>query len=111
VGRGELRPSYYVYQLYSHFGSELVYTDSGVEDLSVFAALREDGRLTILLNNLADDEQTASLMVGGEGLETAEQWQLTQESNPDAAVDVTFSNGMVTVPGQSITLLVIDGER
>ncbi|MFZ0548643.1 MAG: hypothetical protein WAM60_24550, partial [Candidatus Promineifilaceae bacterium] len=35
IGRGELRPSYYVFQLYAKFGTELVYTDSGVEDVSV----------------------------------------------------------------------------
>lgn len=107
IGRGELRPGYYVYRLYSMFGSELVYTDSGLEDVSVFASRREDGRLTILINNLADTEQTANLSIAGEVPESAEQWQLTQETIPEAAANVTFSDGTVMLPPQSITLLVI----
>jgi hypothetical protein len=107
IARGEVRPAYYVYRLYSMFGSELVYTDSGFEDVSVFASRREDGRLTILINNLADTEQSAILSIAGEAPETAEQWQLTQESIPEAATDIGFSDGMVTLPPQSITLLVI----
>lgn len=107
IGRGELRPAYYVYRLYSMFGSELVYTDSGIDDLSVFASRREDGRLTILINNLADTEQSATLRIAGEAPETAEQWQLTQETNPEAATNTTFSDGTVTLPPQSVTLFVI----
>ena len=110
IGRGELRPTYYVYQLYSMFGRELVYTDSGLEEVSVFASQREDGRLTILINNLADTEQQATLQIAGESPGTAEQWQLTQDTKPETAVQFTFpADSSVTLPPQSITLFVLGG--
>jgi len=84
IGRGELRPSYYVFQLYGQFGTELVYTDSGVEDVSVYAAWREDGRLTILTVNLADTEKEVALHIAGAAPGQMEHWQLTQDSLPEA---------------------------
>jgi hypothetical protein len=108
IGRGELRPSYYTFQLFARFGKELVYTDSGVEDVSVYASHTDDGRLTIILVNLADAEQQATLKIAGEEPEAAEQWQLTQESLPETAADITFSDGAVTLPPQSVTLLILD---
>jgi hypothetical protein len=110
IGRGELRPAYYVYQLYSMFGTELVYTDSAVEDLSIYAARREDGRITILINNLADTEQTATLLAAGESAGTAEMWQMTADASPETAEEFTFSaDGLITVPAQSISLFILGG--
>lgn len=107
IGRGELRPSYYVYQLYGKFGTDLIYTDSGLDDVSIFAAVREDGRLTILINNMNDTDQTAVLNIAGEQPQTAEQWQLTSETVPDTATNITFTDGSLVLPAQSLTLLVI----
>jgi hypothetical protein len=110
IGRGELRPAYYVYQLYSMFGTELVYTESAVEDLSIYAARREDGRITILINNLADTEQTATLLAAGESAGTAEMWQMTADASPETAEEFTFSAvGLITVPAQSISLFILGG--
>jgi hypothetical protein len=87
-----------------------VYTDSGLEEVSVFASQREDGRLTILISNLADTEQQATLQIAGESPGTAEQWQLTQDTKPEAATEFTFpADNTVTLPPQSITLFVLGG--
>lgn len=79
IGRGELRPSYHVYQLYNKFGSELVYADSGVEDVSIYAATRADGALTIMVINLADTVREATMQVEGETLAQADLWRLDPE--------------------------------
>ena len=53
INGSELRPTYYVFQMYYHFGSEQVLATSGVQYVTVYASKREDGALTILVINLS----------------------------------------------------------
>ena len=108
IGPSELRPSYHVYQLYRQFGDELVHAASGVEDVSVFAAARPDGTLTIIINNLADTEKQATLQVQGAVPAQAELWRLDQTQSPESASLFTFpTDGLLTLPAQSISLFII----
>ena len=108
IGPSELRPSYHVYQLYRQFGDELVHAASGVEDVSVFAAARPDGTLTIIINNLADTEKQATLQVHGAVPAQAELWRLDQTQSPESASLFTFpTDGLLTLPAQSISLFII----
>jgi hypothetical protein len=108
IGRGELRPSYYAVRLFSQFGSELIHADSGVADVSLYAARRDDGALTLLIVNLADHEQEATLRVAGNLPAQAELWRLDPEQRPEAATHVTLSEGeRLTLPAQSISLYVL----
>lgn len=106
IGRGELRPSYYVYRLFDRFGSNLVYSDSGVADVSLYAARRDDGALTLLIVNLADNEKEVALRVVGSMPAQAELWRLDQEQNPEAATFLNVGDGTLTLPPQSISLYV-----
>ncbi len=108
IGRGELRPSYYVYQLYDKFGRERVYAESGVDDVSVYAAKRQDGALTLLVINLADGEKGARLQLP-EGLPAqAELWRLDQTQQPIEPHDFDFpGSGQLSLPPQSVSLFVI----
>jgi hypothetical protein len=107
IGRGELRPSYYVFQLYSHFGQELLHSDSGLEDVSVYAARRDDGALTILVINLADADQEAVLRVSGGAPGTAELWRLDPAQRPEAPSAATIpADGRLSLPAQSVSLYV-----
>ncbi len=54
VGQSETYPGYHVYQTYKKFGTKLVYSASPAPDLSIYAAKRPDGTLTLLIINLAD---------------------------------------------------------
>lgn len=104
----EVRPTYYVYQLYQRFGTELLFSDSSIEYLSIYAALREDGALTLIVVNLADDEQTAPLQL--ENFEMggpAEVWRLDMENMGVQIDDEDLSGLEITVPGQSATLYII----
>jgi alpha-L-arabinofuranosidase len=108
IARSGVRPSYYVYQLYSRFGSEMVYAESGVDDVSIYAAQRDDGALTLIIINLADSEQTATLQLGGASPTEAELWQLTPDSQPESGRNVTLAaDGELTLPAQSISLYIL----
>ena len=109
IGRGELRPSYYVYQLYSQFGTDLVYAGSGVEDVSIYAARRDNGALTLMIVNLADTEKQATLQVQGTTPAQAELWRLDPQQLPEAASVFTFpSDGTLSLPAHSVSLLIIN---
>jgi hypothetical protein len=54
------RPSYYVYQLYQRFGTELVAASSTEEFVSAYAAIRPDGGLSVIVTNLNDDPRSVT---------------------------------------------------
>jgi hypothetical protein len=104
----EIRPSFYVFPLYKNFGSEQVYAASGVTDVDIFAATREDGTLTLMVINLSGTEQKIPLQVKGRELTEAEVWLLDATHNAENLGVQTFSrDGIVTLPAQSATLYVI----
>lgn len=103
-----IRPTFYVFPLYKHFGSEQVYAASGVADVDIFAAKRDDGTLTLMVINLSDVEQRAPIQLNGIKLGTAEVWLLDATHNAkNMGMQIFPSDGMVTLPAQSATLYVI----
>jgi hypothetical protein len=107
IGRGELRPSYYIYQLYNKFGSEMIYAESGVEDISIYAAKREDGAITIMIVNLADTQKDFNLQSTDSLSTQIEFWQLTQEQLPEAANAFSLTpDALLSLPPQSVSLLI-----
>ena len=104
-----LSPSYYVYQMYANFGSERVYAASGVENVTVYAAKRTDGTLTIMIINLADNEQRISLSVKGEKLSKAQLWLFDAGHNAEEMGEQPLpADGVLVLPGQSISLYVME---
>ncbi|MBZ0289421.1 MAG: hypothetical protein K8I30_17505, partial [Anaerolineae bacterium] len=109
LGRYEPRPTYYTYQLYKRFGSELVQSDSSDADVTLYAATRDDGALTLIIINLAPDEMTRTLQIdgfppGGE----AEVWRFDAEHNAEQIdAQAVVSGEAISIPGQSITLYII----
>jgi hypothetical protein len=108
IGSNELRPTYYVYQIYQHFGSELVYASSDDADVSIYAALREDGALTLVIINLGSEEMTKPLEVKGFKLKnSAEVWLFDADHPVEMMGEQTVSSGDdITLPAQSISLYV-----
>lgn len=108
LDRYDVRPSYYTYQLYKQFGTELVASESGVEYLSIYAALRDDGALTLMVVNLADEAQTTTVAINNfEVTVPAEVWRLDAENMAVQLSDLDLSDGEISVPGQSVTLYVV----
>ena len=110
MGRYEMNPPYYTYQLYSQFGSRQVYSKSTVPDVRIYAARRGDGALTLMVINLGMEEISSALELSGFApAGEAEVWQLTPDILAEQLEPVDISAG-ITVPGQSVTLYVVQGE-
>lgn len=106
LSRYEARPTYNVYQLYQRFGDTLVQAQSPDDDVTVYAAQRADGALTVLIVNLTDAPQTRVLDVRGFTYRTAEAWVLDAERSAESA-DAPLSDSRVTLTPQSVTLLIL----
>jgi len=109
IGRGELRPSYYTYQMYRRFGDTLLYAASDQTDVTVYAAKRSDGAITILVINLKSESTQQTLTL--EGLTTtqsADVWLLDTEHDAEQAVSILL-NGETTLnfSPESMTMFVL----
>jgi len=106
VGRTELYPSYYTYQMYKMFGNELVYSSSDNPDLSIYTAKRSDGTLTVMVVNLSLEELAKPLRITGQTSVKSEAWLFDPTHNAENMGDVELS-GEIKFPAQSITLFII----
>ena len=103
-----LRPTYYVYQMYHNFGTKRVYATSGVPDVTVYAAKRTDGTLTIMVINLMDNEQRLPLKIQGRNPKQVELWRFdTTHNAEDLGKQSMPKDGVVDLPSQSISLYAI----
>ena len=105
-----IRPTLYTFQMYKHFGDQQVHAVSGAQDVTVYAALRDDGALTVMAINLGDVEQTVTLQVAGQTPSEAEVWLLDAEHNAESLGKQPWpADGTMTLPAQSVTLYVFGG--
>jgi len=103
-----IRPTYYVFPLYKNFGNQQVYAASGIADVDIFAATREDSALTLMVINLTDTEKNVPLQIKGRKLSEAEVWLLDATHNAENLGTQSFStDGTVTLPAQSATLYIL----
>jgi hypothetical protein len=106
LGQSDLRPTYYTYLMYTHFGTELVPTEFSESGVSIYAAKKDDGTLTLMVVNLGDDEAMRTLQLdgftpGGD----AEAWRLDADHMAEQIDPVAITDGgTITVPGHSMTL-------
>jgi alpha-L-arabinofuranosidase len=107
------RPTYYVYQIYQRFGQELVAAESADPDLTIYAARRDDGALTLVVINLGAEEATRTLELEGfTPSGDADVLLFDAEHNAESVDPVAITDGgAITVPGQSITLYTIPGSN
>jgi alpha-L-arabinofuranosidase len=120
LGDDAPRPSYYVYQLLAQFGQDLVFAgaadaDPGdpVDEVTAYAALRDDGALTLLVVNLGPEAAELPLSLAGHPGGTAEVFRLTEERAADGtaggvAETVEIADGTsLSLPPQSVSLYVV----
>jgi glycosyl hydrolase family 39 (putative alpha-L-iduronidase) len=106
VGPLDVYPAYYAYQLYKQFGDELVYSSSDDPDLSIYAARREDGALTLMIINLSQEEKAKAIQIGDGAEVQAEAWLFDPEHKAENIGSMILSNGII-IPPQSITLYIV----
>jgi Glycosyl hydrolases family 39 len=108
IYNNELRPMYYVFQMYNHFGDKQVYASSGTEGISIYAAKRPDGNLTLMVINLTDFDKRIPLLVKGMSPKSAEVWLFDAKHNAEGLGEQSFpADGSVDLPAQSISLYII----
>jgi hypothetical protein len=75
----------------------------------VYAAKRSDGTVTIMIVNLGAATATKPLtVIGGAAAITAETWLFdASHSAEKVAATAMTAGGSVTVPGESVTVLVL----
>lgn len=102
----EIRPTYYAFMMYQHFGEQLVVAESGVADINAYASITSDGYLTVILINLTSTDQSVPLQVTGKW-QLMETWLLDSSHNAAQVASGPFTNGsLYDIPAQSMTLLV-----
>lgn len=112
IGNGTLRPSYYAYVMYSHFGTELVASESSDQDVTISAAKTIDGKLTLMVINLASAEKNIPLSLKGSSLpKNAEVWLLDKDHKAENIGTQDVSSGALKLPAQSVTLYIISGSE
>ncbi len=108
IYNSQLRPAYYIFELYSHFGSEQVYAASGLTYVDVFAARRADGALTVMVVNLSDVARKVPLQVAGRSLGQAEVWRFDASHNAESLGSQSLpADGVLDLPRQSVTLYIL----
>jgi alpha-L-arabinofuranosidase len=108
MARFEVRPTYYVYQLYKNFGNRLVFTQSSDNDVRIYGALNDNNQLTMIVINLSDDEKTRSLVLNGSEGGEAQVLRFDDTLNAEPVDTVLIENGgTLTVLPHSITLYTL----
>jgi hypothetical protein len=106
VGQRDVFPTYYTYQMYKKFGDELIYSSSDDPDLSIYAARRADGALTVLVINLSLESMTKALQIRDRAQVQAETWLFDPTHRAENIGTIELS-GSISVPPHSITLYII----
>lgn len=104
----DVRPTYYVYQLYKQFGNHLLATNSDTQYVSIYAAKKDDGSLTVILVNLNDKEvQKPLLLDHGDSYKITEAYLFDSEHKAESVALPDFTNGgEITLPAESVTLYI-----
>jgi alpha-L-arabinofuranosidase len=87
----DVNPIYNVYLMYKEFGQQRLQASSDQALVSVFASLREDGRLALIVVNLSAEAQQVPLTIAG--------WQL-----PAQAEVLLFDKDHAAVPQPALNL-------
>jgi hypothetical protein len=106
VGQYKPLPAYYTYLMYKKFGNELLYSSSDDPNVTIYAAKREDGALTVMVINLSLQEQTKAIRIGDQTSVQAEAWLFDPNHKAESMGNMELSNE-ITLPPQSVNLFVI----
>ena len=104
-----LRPSYYVYQMYRRLGSELLFSSSPAQYVSLLATKYAEGSLALLLVNRGEPLVSLPLQItGGDRLKLMEAYLFDAVHNAEAVPPPVFKNGdVIGLPGESVMLLLL----
>jgi hypothetical protein len=95
--------------MYKRFGQELLYASSDDPDLSIYAARRQDGALTLMIVNLGPQEKRKPLRLDNATTAgPAEMWLFDADHSVELVGTQTISSGAeITLPARSVSLYVL----
>jgi hypothetical protein len=98
--------------MYKHFGTELVYASSDDPDVSIYAARREDGALTLMLINLGLEPRDKELTLANfTPAASAETWLFDPEHLAETVTPTSVGTSTtLSLPAQSLTLLIVPAQ-
>ena len=112
ISRDDVRPTYYVYQLYRQFGSELFTSASLDKDVTVTAAKKEDGSLTLMVVNRGSDAKTLPISLKGfTPSGEAVVWLLDKDHKAENIGTQNLNTGKVSLLAESVTLYIIPASK
>ena len=85
---------------------ELVYSSSDDPDVSIYAARRADGALTVMVVNLSFEEKTKAIRIEEQAQVQAETWLFDLDHKAENIGAMEISNS-ITIPPESVTLYII----
>lgn len=105
----EVKPIYHVYRLYQRFGARRAYASSDDLQVSIFAARRPDGALTLMIVNLASAPVEKTLTFADAPASTSAETWLFDHEHPAEQVAPTplAARSTLTLPAESVTLLIV----
>ncbi|MCL4868220.1 MAG: hypothetical protein KJ063_04565 [Anaerolineae bacterium] len=110
LARNDVRPAYYVYQLYQKFGQDLLRTDfDGQSAISLYAARRHDGAITLMVINRGPNTAVETVQfIGFAPGAAAAVWRLDETHNAAPIEPLVLEPvTALTLPGYSVTLYEI----
>lgn len=107
LSRFDTRPTFYVYPLFKQFGETLLESASTDPDVSITAARRADGALTVMLVNTASVRKPLRLEITGGKAALAERFWIETATKGLSNGEINLANGEIDLPAESATLLVI----
>jgi alpha-L-arabinofuranosidase len=110
IAQDHVFPSYYTYQMYKQFGNELVYSSSDEPDLSIYAAIRKDGVLTIIVVNLSLEAKEKRIQIGTREQAQAGATLFDPTHNAEPMGGLSLSQEIIIAP-QSVLLLEVEQYR
>jgi hypothetical protein len=103
------KPIYYVYKMYQGFGDQRLFAASDVDLVSVFAAQRADGAITIMIiNRSAEAQQVPLTIANGQAPGAAQAWLFDAQHAAEQVDDVNLApESTLELGPESMLLLVL----
>ncbi len=100
-------PIYYVYRMYQFFGTRLVWSATDDPHVSLYAARRADGALTLMFVNMKDTAVEKTLTVAGFKMGGAAEAWLFDAGHKAEKLPNPAPGEKISLPAQSMLVLVI----
>jgi glycosyl hydrolase family 30 len=93
-------------------GTQLLNSTSSNKEVSVTAATKEDGSLTLMIVNRSSDVKTMPLSIKGfTASGAAAVWLLDKDHKAVSVDSQDLSDGKVTLPAESVTLYIAPSSK